>query len=114
MHQSEKIAVSASGTNLDCSIDPRFGGCAYFIIVKADDMSFEPFDNESVSLGGGAGLGAARSLYTRPPESSSLSKKEELRWLKEQAGVLHKQIQANESRIKNMDKAQAEKELKTG
>ena len=51
-----KIAVSATGTDLNSEIDPRFGRCAYFIIVNTDDMSFEAIENESMSLGGGAGI----------------------------------------------------------
>ena len=51
-----KIAVSATGTDLNSEIDPRFGRCAYFIIVNTDDMTFEAIENESMSLGGGAGI----------------------------------------------------------
>jgi len=51
-----KIAFSSTGTDLDSEIDPRFGRCAYFIIVNPDDMSFEAVENESMSLGGGAGI----------------------------------------------------------
>jgi len=51
-----KIAVSSAGTNLDSEIDPRFGRCAYFLIVNPDDMTFEAIENESMSLGGGAGI----------------------------------------------------------
>ena len=51
-----KIAVSSTGTDLDSEIDPRFGRCAYFIIVNPDDMTFEAIENESMSLGGGAGI----------------------------------------------------------
>jgi len=51
-----KIAVSSIGTDLDSEIDPRFGRCAYFIIVNPDDMTFEAIENESMSLGGGAGI----------------------------------------------------------
>ena len=46
-----KVAVSSSGGDLDAQIDPRFGRCAYFIIVETDDMSFEVFDNENIALG---------------------------------------------------------------
>jgi predicted Fe-Mo cluster-binding NifX family protein len=190
-----KIAVSSSGTNLNCSIDPRFGRCAYFIIVNTDDMSFGGFDNESIGLGGGAGIqsaqfvaskgaevvitgnvgpnavrtlsaagvqlvvgqmgtvreaiddykrgrlkatsearlsqdygvgggaglgrgmgrgrgrgrgmgggtGGARRPSPGPPESSSLSEEEELKWLKDQAGALRKQIEAIDSGIKNLE-----------
>ncbi len=51
-----KLAFSSTGTDLDSEIDPRFGRCAYFLIVNLDDMSFEAFENESMSLGGGAGI----------------------------------------------------------
>jgi predicted Fe-Mo cluster-binding NifX family protein len=55
-----KIAVSSSGKSLDSQIDPRFGRCTYFVIVDTDDLSFEAFGNESVALGGGAGIQAAQ------------------------------------------------------
>ena len=60
-----KIAVSSSGNNLDSQIDPRFGRCAYFLIVDTDDMNFEAFDNESISLGGGAGIQAAQFVASK-------------------------------------------------
>ncbi len=60
-----KIAVSASGPDLNSQIDPRFGRCAYFLIVETEDMSFEALDNASMSLGGGAGIGAAQSVGSK-------------------------------------------------
>jgi len=60
-----KVAVSANGNDLDAPIDPRFGRCAFFIIVDTDDMSFEVFDNESVALSGGAGIQAAQFLASK-------------------------------------------------
>ncbi|MEA2084932.1 MAG: NifB/NifX family molybdenum-iron cluster-binding protein [Thermodesulfobacteriota bacterium] len=54
-----KVAVSSTGKDLNSQLDPRFGRCEYFIIVETDDMSFEAFVNESVSLGGGAGIQSA-------------------------------------------------------
>jgi len=51
-----KIAFSSTGKDLDSGIDPRFGRCAYFLVVDLDDMSFEAIENESMSLGGGAGI----------------------------------------------------------
>lgn len=49
-----KIAVSSNGKNLDSQIDPRFGRCAYFLIVETDDMNFEAFKNDNLALAGGA------------------------------------------------------------
>jgi len=60
-----KIAVSSSGKNLDSLIDPRFGRCAYFLMVETDDMSFEIFDNQSISFGGGAGIQSAQFISSK-------------------------------------------------
>ena len=60
-----KIAVSAGGSNLDAPIDPRFGRCAYFVIVDPDDMSFEAYDNENAGLTGGAGIQSAQFVVSK-------------------------------------------------
>jgi len=60
-----KIAVSSSGRNLDSQVDPRFGRCAYFVIVETDDMSFEAFDNENIALDGGAGIQSAQFVGSK-------------------------------------------------
>ena len=60
-----KVAVTASDQNLNAQIDPRFGRCAYFLIVETDDMSFEALNNESMGLGGGAGISAAQAVASK-------------------------------------------------
>lgn len=60
-----KVAVSSSGQDLYSHIDPRFGRCAYFLMVETDDMSFEVFDNQSISLGGGAGIQSAQFISSK-------------------------------------------------
>ena len=60
-----KVAISSSGKDLDSLIDPRFGRCPYFVIVETDDMSFEVFDNESIALGGGAGIQSAQFISSK-------------------------------------------------
>lgn len=60
-----KVAVSSSGKDLDSQIDPRFGRCAYFLIVEIDDMSFEAYDNENIALGGGAGIQSAQFVVSK-------------------------------------------------
>jgi predicted Fe-Mo cluster-binding NifX family protein len=60
-----KIAVSSTGENLDSQLDPRFGRCAYYLVVDSDDMSFEAYPNESASMRGGAGIQAAQFLASK-------------------------------------------------
>jgi len=56
-----KIAVSSTGSTLDSEVDPRFGRCAYFIIiVDPDTMEWEAISNEAAQMGGGAGIKAAQ------------------------------------------------------
>jgi len=65
MEGKMKIAVSASGRDLESSIDPRFGRCAYFLIVETEDMGFEAFSNELMTLGGGAGIQSAQFVASK-------------------------------------------------
>jgi len=60
-----KIVISSSGKDLNSQVDPRFGRCAYFLIVDTDDMSYEVFDNESGALGGGAGIQSAQFVASK-------------------------------------------------
>lgn len=60
-----KIAVSAGGKDLDSPIDPRFGRCAFFLVVDSGDMSFLVFDNENMALGGGAGIQSAQFVASK-------------------------------------------------
>lgn len=64
-----KIAFSSSGKDLDAILDPRFGRCAYFLIVDTDDMSFEAFENKNAMLSGGAGIQSAQFIATRQAEA---------------------------------------------
>ncbi|MBW2574105.1 MAG: NifB/NifX family molybdenum-iron cluster-binding protein [Deltaproteobacteria bacterium] len=60
-----KVAISSSGKDLNSQVDPRFGRCAYFLIINTEDMSFEAFDNESGMLGGGAGIQSAQFIASK-------------------------------------------------
>ena len=57
-----KIAISSSGKTLDSALDPRFGRCAWFLIIDPADMSYEVFDNQSAAQSSGAGIQAAQFL----------------------------------------------------
>lgn len=66
-----KIAVSASGDNLDANVDPRFGRCAYFIIVETEGneiKSHEVVSNEAVQAMRGAGIQAAQTVVNKGAE----------------------------------------------
>jgi predicted Fe-Mo cluster-binding NifX family protein len=55
-----KIAVAASGKDLDAPIDPRFGRCAHFVLVDAETMACSAVDNAAAAQGSGAGIAAAQ------------------------------------------------------
>ena len=57
-----KIAISVSGLDLEADVDPRFGRCQQFLIVKTDTMNFEVIPNGSASAMGGAGIQAAQTV----------------------------------------------------
>ena len=57
-----RIAITVAEPTLDAAVDPRFGRCPYFLIVDPDDLTFEAIQNESVALGGGAGIQSAQLM----------------------------------------------------
>jgi predicted Fe-Mo cluster-binding NifX family protein len=64
-----KIAVSATGKDLSCQIDPRFGRCQYFIFVNPETMEFEALENEGLMASGGAGVQAAQLVVQKGAKS---------------------------------------------
>ena len=64
-----KIAISSVGTILDAQVDPRFGRCAYFIIIDPDTMQFEAVDNANAAAGGGAGIATAQMIAGKSVEA---------------------------------------------
>jgi len=64
-----KIAVTATGKNLDAPVDPRFGRAPYILVVDTADFSFEALDNsENVNAFKGAGIQAAKMVSDRGAE----------------------------------------------
>ena len=57
-----KIAISSSGKSLDSALDPRFGRCAWFVVIDPADLSYEVFDNQNAAQSSGAGIQAAQFL----------------------------------------------------
>jgi predicted Fe-Mo cluster-binding NifX family protein len=60
-----KVVVTATEPALDAELDPRFGRCAFFVVVETDDMSFEAIENSNAALGGGAGIQSAQAMADR-------------------------------------------------
>jgi len=59
-----KIAVAATGENLDSGTSPVFGRCPYFILADVNDEIGETkvVKNPAMMAGGGAGIQAAQLL----------------------------------------------------
>jgi predicted Fe-Mo cluster-binding NifX family protein len=57
-----KICITSQGASLDSPVDPRFGRCAYLIIVDPQTMDFEIVDNTGMQEGGGAGIRTGQLL----------------------------------------------------
>lgn len=57
-----KIAITATGDSLEAKVDPRFGRCAYFLVVDVDTMEVEAIENAGASAGGGAGILAGQAV----------------------------------------------------
>lgn len=57
-----KIAISATGSNLDSLLDVRFGRCTYFQIHDSETGDFVVIENQGQMSGGGAGIVASQQL----------------------------------------------------
>jgi predicted Fe-Mo cluster-binding NifX family protein len=64
-----KICITASGDSLESEVDPRFGRCAYFIIVDPGTLDFEAAPNEVAGMSGGAGIQAAQFVSEKGVEA---------------------------------------------
>ena len=51
--------------SLDAQVDPRFGRCKYFIIVKTDTLEFEAVKNPNMDAMGGAGIQSGQIMADR-------------------------------------------------
>ena len=60
-----KIAITSSGLDLQSQVDPRFGRCAYFILVETDTDEFEAIENSNVQGMGGVGIQSGQIMADR-------------------------------------------------
>jgi predicted Fe-Mo cluster-binding NifX family protein len=63
-----KVAITSQGDNLEASVDPRFGRCAYFIIIDPETEESEAVLNSSADAMGGAGPQAAQTIADKRVE----------------------------------------------
>ncbi|MCD6305119.1 MAG: NifB/NifX family molybdenum-iron cluster-binding protein [Deltaproteobacteria bacterium] len=64
-----KIAVTATGKDMDSEVDPRFGRAAYIVIVDSQTFEFEALDNkENANALKGAGIQAAKTVSDKGAE----------------------------------------------
>ena len=57
-----KICVTASAGALDAAVDPRFGRCAYFMIIDPESLEFKALANPNLEAAGGAGIQSAQLI----------------------------------------------------
>jgi len=64
-----KICVTSSGENLEASVDPRFGRCAYFVVVDTESLEFKAIQNPNMAATGGAGIQSAQLVANEKVEA---------------------------------------------
>ena len=60
-----KICLSSTANNLEAQLDPRFGRCAYLIIIDTETMQFEAIPNLAAGTREGAGIHAAQTIANK-------------------------------------------------
>jgi predicted Fe-Mo cluster-binding NifX family protein len=65
----KRIAVTAAEPSLDAEVDPRFGRCAYFVIMDAERGTLETLKNtNAAAAGGGVGVESAQMIASKKAE----------------------------------------------
>ncbi len=64
-----KVAVTAPAPSLDATVDPRFGRCAYFVVVDPGTMQFEGLENVNAGSPQGAGIATAQMIAGKGVEA---------------------------------------------
>jgi predicted Fe-Mo cluster-binding NifX family protein len=59
-----KIAVTATGPDLESQVDPRFGRCQYLMIVDPETMQFEALANSGTMVQG-AGIATGQLVASK-------------------------------------------------
>lgn len=63
-----KVAISASGQDLEAKVEPRFGRTPYFVLVNPETMEYETVANrQNLQAAQGAGIQAAALVAHHKP-----------------------------------------------
>ncbi len=57
-----KVVISSQSQSLDGAVDPRFGRCAFFLVVDTENDSLDAVPNPGAEAMGGAGPMAAQKV----------------------------------------------------
>lgn len=57
-----KVAITTSTPQFNTQLEPRFGRCAYFVIIDTETHDWESMKNPAADAMGGAGTRAAQFL----------------------------------------------------
>lgn len=60
-----QVAVSATGADLDASVDRRFGRCSWFLFVDAATLHYEAVENRDAASASGAGTACAQLVLEK-------------------------------------------------
>ncbi len=60
-----KICITSTGKDLESTIDPRFGRCAFFLFLTEDGEVEEAIENPGVNFSHGAGVNAAQTVISK-------------------------------------------------
>ena len=60
-----KVAVSASGKDLNATVEPRFGRCLQFMIVETETMQCDVLENPNIAAASGVGIQSAQLLANK-------------------------------------------------
>jgi predicted Fe-Mo cluster-binding NifX family protein len=63
-----KIVLTAASPDIEANIEPRFGRCAYLLVVDTDTMQWEAHPNPGLNVSGGAGIKAAQFVDNQHAE----------------------------------------------
>lgn len=60
-----KVAISATGDNLNADVDKRFGRCSWFLFVDTGSLQFEAIGNKNADAASGAGTACAQLVLEK-------------------------------------------------